>query len=297
MTTASPLTPTAPETNYNQITDVFWYRVCAFIVDSFIISVIINVLIPIFGVPQVNSGGDFLFPRSSFVTVAHVGAVSINLPWSYLVLVTYYFIYEWLFGATPGKRWFGLVVVTFDFTALSWWRALLRNLIRPLDYFLFIGIFLVRFERFHQRLGDRWASTIVVRREALAVQPISARQARSRFWRLLPVLVLLVAGCFAFQYFARPPLVIEGMFNLHQGPFSDAPNRSGTVQYGVLSTTSCVSSYTLGTPTRQGETITYPVTYHIFHGAYPDQDGFIMLRWSGFLGGGWQQAFSQGPTC
>ncbi len=81
------------------------------------------------------------------------------LEWIYPVL------YEALRGATPGKRWMRLQVVTADGLPPSWAAICLRNLLRvvdflPLAYILGLVVMLVS-GRF-QRLGDLAADTLVV---------------------------------------------------------------------------------------------------------------------------------------
>lgn len=92
------------------------------------------------------------------------------LEWGYPVF------FEATSGATPGKRAFGLVVVHDDGSPLSLGAAVLRNLIRfvdflPMGYLLGLGSCLVS-DRF-QRLGDLAAGTLVVHRERSERRPLS----------------------------------------------------------------------------------------------------------------------------
>jgi len=291
-------TLSSEEKTYEILTDVFWNRFWAFIADSLIVTFIISLLLSVFGVPVANTSNDFFYSQSTAISIIHTTTFSLTVSWSYLVLFVYYFTQEWLFGLTIGKNWFGLSVVSLDGTAPPWWRVFMRNLIRPFDYgLLFIGFFLVRFDRFHQRLGDRAGGTIVVQQKSLVDYLISKRQLQIRLRILLAVLGLFIIGCFAFTYYARPPLVIEGMYNLQQPPFyvSPQPALPGSTQVFGQQPQSCITGYTLGTPTRTGNSISYPVTFHISHGTVPDKTGTIQLDWNGFLGG-WRSSASDGPS-
>lgn len=88
------------------------------------------------------------------------------------------FLLEWLFpaacevyfeGATPGKKLLDLQVVHDDGTPVRWGPALVRNLLRAVDFLpLFYGIGLVSIllNRDFKRLGDLAAGTLVVYRES-----------------------------------------------------------------------------------------------------------------------------------
>ena len=81
-----------------------------------------------------------------------------------LVMLTLYFtLFEWLYGATPGKLVFGLRVVKEDGGGCSLGSAFVRALLRFVDG-LFCG--LVAYAKMkapqYQRLGDQAARTIVV---------------------------------------------------------------------------------------------------------------------------------------
>lgn len=86
------------------------------------------------------------------------------------------FFLEWLYpacfevyrdGQTPGKKWLQLAVVNDDLTPVRWSSALMRNLLRTVDFlpFGFLGglLSMTISPRF-QRLGDLAAGTLVVHR-------------------------------------------------------------------------------------------------------------------------------------
>lgn len=99
------------------------------------------------------------------------------------------FFLEWLFpavcevffdGATPGKKLMGLQVVHDDGTPVAWPAALIRNLLRAVDFLPFlygVGLVSIIANRDFKRLGDLVAGTLVVYREvpyrAVTIPPAS----------------------------------------------------------------------------------------------------------------------------
>jgi uncharacterized RDD family membrane protein YckC len=80
--------------------------------------------------------------------------------------VGYYIICESATGATLGKRMVGIRVVGEDGEHVTFGAAVVRNLLRVVDalFFYFVGFISAILSKRGQRLGDRAAHTIVVRR-------------------------------------------------------------------------------------------------------------------------------------
>lgn len=78
----------------------------------------------------------------------------------------YYIATEARLGATLGKLAVGLRVMLEDGGRLDWRASVIRNLLRVVDGFAFylVGAILVWTSPRNQRLGDRLAGTIVVRK-------------------------------------------------------------------------------------------------------------------------------------
>lgn len=76
----------------------------------------------------------------------------------------YYILFEWLTGASPGKRLLKLRVVMMDGSPVDASAAFIRNLIRPLDsmFFYLVGFIFVVMTRSNQRIGDKAAKTLVI---------------------------------------------------------------------------------------------------------------------------------------
>ncbi len=92
----------------------------------------------------------------------------------FLLMSGYFAIFEWLWhGQTPGKRWMKLRVIREDGRPISFFEAIVRNLLRDFDIMPFpfysIGLISVFATDRDQRVGDLVAGTVVVReREAEA---------------------------------------------------------------------------------------------------------------------------------
>ena len=86
----------------------------------------------------------------------------------------YFAVFEWIWrGQTPGKRWLKLRVIREDGRPISFFEAMVRNLLRVVDFlippFYSIGLISVFATTRDQRVGDLVAGTVVVReREAEA---------------------------------------------------------------------------------------------------------------------------------
>lgn len=87
----------------------------------------------------------------------------------FLTVIGYFPFYE-IFrnGQTPGKKAYGLRVVTLTGQKISFFSSLLRNFLRIADFlpFLFLaGVFSTLITDRHQRIGDLLAGTVVIRTE------------------------------------------------------------------------------------------------------------------------------------
>lgn len=180
-----------------------------------------------------------------------------------LLALVYFTMPEAMFGATPGKHWAGLRVVRVDGRPLTAGAVVIRNLMRLIDglpFFYLIGGLSVLVTRNSQRLGDLAAGTTVVYRHR-ALEPGATRSSSPSARRLLAAVLVLV-GLFTivFEYFGRPALEIQSMFNM-----------------GTL-TTPTATSYTLGQPQWGFGTVTYPLTTQGATGQ-ADCTGAITLHW------------------
>ena len=93
---------------------------------------------------------------------------------TFLLFTSFFIFFEWMWnGQTPGKRWLKLRVIREDGRPITFWEAMVRNLLRIFDMmpwpFYSIGLICVFINSNDQRVGDMVAGTVVVReREAEA---------------------------------------------------------------------------------------------------------------------------------
>lgn len=90
---------------------------------------------------------------------------------SMLIFLLYYILLEGAYGQTVGKMAVKIKVVRDDGTNIEYADAAVRNILRIIDLIPFfipylLGAIFVRASDTKQRVGDRAASTVVVRAEA-----------------------------------------------------------------------------------------------------------------------------------
>ncbi|MFL5628504.1 MAG: RDD family protein [Ktedonobacteraceae bacterium] len=83
-----------------------------------------------------------------------------------VLALAYFIILEATQGATLGKMAIGLRVVKKDGLPIGWSESVIRNLLRIIDglFFYLVGAIFVWTSPLKQRLGDRAANTVVIRR-------------------------------------------------------------------------------------------------------------------------------------
>ena len=103
--------------------------------------------------------GEVITQSASWVA-ALLGLVSFAFLWGY------YIFFEMLWnGQSPGKRWLGLRVVRTDGTPIGLSEAIIRNLIRIVDFlpaYYGVGVITMFLNEQARRLGDLAAGTLVV---------------------------------------------------------------------------------------------------------------------------------------
>jgi uncharacterized RDD family membrane protein YckC len=96
-----------------------------------------------------------------------------------IIGIAYYVVMETMYGGTVGKLALGLKVVKEDGSAPDWQTSIVRTLLRIVDGFFFylIGAILVWTSPTNQRLGDKVAKTLVVKKD----QVVGAGAPTARF--------------------------------------------------------------------------------------------------------------------
>jgi uncharacterized RDD family membrane protein YckC len=245
-------------------------RLAALLIDSAIVAAIVYVLGNVFGVERVTSGAPLATGETEFASFTTTTAL--DWPVAAAAFVAYFALLEGLFWTTPGKLLMGLRVAMVDGAPPSWRAVAIRNVLRIVDalpFLYLVGGMSVLVTKNHQRVGDRWGGTIV--------GPASQSARRIPRWSLKvsvvsAAVVAVAAGSLAFDYFGRPPLVLQGEWNT--GAFGYQAEMSG---------------YELGRPDWAVGRVTYPVTYHRRDGG--DCRGHLTLLWHGLLHG-WRFAES-----
>jgi len=96
--------------------------------------------------------------------IAVFGLVAFALLWGYYI----FFEMAWN-GQSPGKRWAGLRVIRTDGTPITLTEAIIRNLVRLIDFlpaYYGVGVVTMFINEQSRRLGDLAAGTLVVRDQA-----------------------------------------------------------------------------------------------------------------------------------
>ena len=85
-----------------------------------------------------------------------------------LLALAYFIVLEATQGATLGKMALGLRVTRTDGAPISWTESIIRNLLRIIDglFVYLVGAILIWTSPLKQRLGDRAAHTVVIKRRA-----------------------------------------------------------------------------------------------------------------------------------
>ncbi|QIZ70691.1 RDD family protein [Oxynema aestuarii] len=150
---------------------------------------------------QFNIGLTGLFADSQVVTINEPR----NLFVIYLILVAYFSLGESFLGLTLGKFIFQAEVVTVRGHRPSLVQAALRNLFKPFDLLLLLSPILLSPK--YQTLGDRFAKTLVIKRNAAVPTIPSNKYSLSPQkivgWILLAVAIvnLTIWFYFASNYF------------------------------------------------------------------------------------------------
>ena len=91
---------------------------------------------------------------------------AIQLMTTFAIYAGYFVVLETLWqGQTPGKKWTKIRVIRDNGKPERLPQAILRALLRPVDDWLFIGVFLIIFTPQEKRLGDLVAGTLVIQEE------------------------------------------------------------------------------------------------------------------------------------
>jgi len=152
-------------------------RLAAFIID-FTIQIIICSIIAVvilFGIYDYR-----------FATLDHLEGLSLGiLIISWFVVYFFYFVVCEMMssGRSPGKKIFGLRVISENGQPIGLNQSLVRNLFRAVLDIIYIGLFFILLSPKHKRIGDIVANTVVVA-EHYESLPLRTEMPKSPYARL-----------------------------------------------------------------------------------------------------------------
>lgn len=238
-------------------------RLAALMVDTIVLAFLTGIVNAVYGVTEITSG--YIAGNASVTTTT----TAVAWPWLTLLALAYFTVGEAMFGATLGKAWMRLKVVRLDGAPPTLRDILIRNIGRLVDFLPLLylaGGVLVITSPYAQRIGDRLANTTVAYRH----RPGDTRSSdRAAVRTLMAVLAAAALVTILFDYFGRPPLVIDGIY------------KTGRLMGPHL------TAYSLGAAEWGFGTVKYPIT-----GTADGQRcaGTVELRWAAFR---WDEAGAQ----
>jgi len=130
-------------------------RFVATLIDAILYLIVFAVVAVVSGHSQASGG-------SASASLSGAPALIIDI-----LFFLYYIVLEAVLGATLGKLLLGIRVVNVDGSRIGWGASIIRNILRIIDglpFFYLLGAILIWTSPQKQRLGDRAAKTVVVRR-------------------------------------------------------------------------------------------------------------------------------------
>src|SRR5512138_2225791 len=148
-------------------------RFLASLLDTLLIA-LLQIIVVVVATLVINALEEFTAALSTWI-VAIFSLILAVFYWGY------YVFFEMLWnGQSPGKRWVGLRVIRTDGTPITLSEALIRNLVRIVDFLpamYGIGIISMFIDKQSRRLGDLAAGTLVVQdRAAISIQSLSIKR-------------------------------------------------------------------------------------------------------------------------
>ncbi len=151
-------------------------RVPAFVIDIVCLSFIMDIVMAALGFLKVIDQQQIANTvtqiqeqlKYSGVINVDLGPMLMLMVVSYVIMLAYFVLFEWLMAATPGKLVFGLKVVDAESLApgkVGFWRILVRNLYRILEllpYTIPMVLIVMMITPRRQRAGDMAGRTSVI---------------------------------------------------------------------------------------------------------------------------------------
>ena len=147
----------------------FWRRFIAYMIDGFLISVILIIFLIVAGVAYF-SGAMSGNSRDLIARLTHPKTMALLTTWiwafSLFINIAYFTYFHGTTGRTPGKMLLGLQVVSVNGAPISYGVAFLRSIGYLVSSFVFcLGYIWVGFDKKKQGWHDKIAGTVVIIRE------------------------------------------------------------------------------------------------------------------------------------
>ena len=141
----------------------FWRRFLAYLIDDFIVGIMIAIVFCIFVSFMGMSVGDFKNVKASELSVVQIQILSLCGTLEFMLTWLYFALQEsGTYSATLGKRLLGMRVTDESGKAISFARASGRYFAKILSTILIIGWIMAAFTRRKQALHDMLAGTVIV---------------------------------------------------------------------------------------------------------------------------------------
>ncbi|MDD2487639.1 MAG: RDD family protein [Candidatus Gracilibacteria bacterium] len=143
-------------------------RFLALIIDTILFGILFSQFMKLFGASYIGGCSSSASIGSSITVMGNktfYGLCGFSAQLYFLVIFTYYVLFEWKFGGTIGKLITGMRVMKSTGEPLDLKDSLIRNIMRIIDFlpfFYLAGSISIWNSKTKQRIGDRLAKTVVV---------------------------------------------------------------------------------------------------------------------------------------
>jgi len=141
-------------------------RSLAFLIDSFVVAVLTGVVVGV-GWPRLL----LRLPADFELLLQDWSALRILYVTFTCTMFVYFTVMELIWNRTAGKMLCGLKVADLAGQRPAWWRIVDRNLVRPFELFMAIGLLVILWTPRSQRIGDLVGGTRVVMAGRLSGRP------------------------------------------------------------------------------------------------------------------------------
>ncbi|MBU6455612.1 MAG: RDD family protein [Cyanobacteria bacterium REEB67] len=137
-------------------------RLLAQLIDGLILLCVIIVIVLVGVVAAIGVSAAGMDSKTRSILLAVIAMVAVLT--IFVIQNGYFLIFEGVWhGQTPGKKLAEIRVIEQNGQPIGWPAAIIRNLMRLIDSFMFLGILVLLLDKDERRLGDMAAGTIVIR--------------------------------------------------------------------------------------------------------------------------------------